>query len=148
MKDPERRCEQGAQTAARPAARDVDTRELVRRLSIESASSRRNDVGTSSIGRLFDGAPVGYQASAYAREGFRTAQAESRQQLANGRKRSIWHTRDQYGRVATVTSIRWLDQALLRGQAVGFEKLNGSRSVISASNARCGNSLSTRTRYA
>ena len=63
-------------------------------------------------------------------------------------KRSIWHTRDQYGRVATVTSIRWLDQALLRGQAVGFEKLNGSRSVITASNARCGNSLSTRTRYA
>jgi len=63
-------------------------------------------------------------------------------------KRSIWHTRDPYGRVATVTSIRWLDQALLRGQAVGFEKLNGSRSVTSASNARCGNSLSTRTRYA
>lgn len=63
-------------------------------------------------------------------------------------KRSIWHTRDQYGRVATVASIRWLDQALLRGQGVGVERLNGSRSVTSASNARCGNSLSTRTRYA
>jgi hypothetical protein len=64
------------------------------------------------------------------------------------RKRSILHTRGQYGRVATVASIRWLDQALLSGQAVGFEMLNGSRSVTSASNARCGNSLSTRTRYA
>jgi peptidoglycan/LPS O-acetylase OafA/YrhL len=64
------------------------------------------------------------------------------------RKRSILHTRGQYGRVVTVASIRWLDQALLSGQAVGFEMLNGSRSVTSASNARCGNSLSTRTRYA
>ncbi|QIE29066.1 hypothetical protein SBC2_71420 (plasmid) [Caballeronia sp. SBC2] len=57
-------------------------------------------------------------------------------------------TRDQRDRVATVASIRWLGQALLRGQVVGFEKLNGSRSLTSASNARCGNSLSTRTRYA
>lgn len=69
------------------------------------------------------------------------------EKIVNG-KRSIWHTRDQYGRVATVASIRWLDQALLRGQGVGVERLNGSRSVTSASNARCGNSLSTRTRYA
>ena len=37
--DPERRCEQGAQTAALPAGRDVDMRTLVRRLPIEPASS-------------------------------------------------------------------------------------------------------------
>ena len=36
--DPERRCEQGAQTSALPAGRDVDMRTLVRRLPIEPTS--------------------------------------------------------------------------------------------------------------
>ena len=39
----------------------------------------------SSVGRPFDGAPVGYQAAACAREGIRTAQAKGRSKLANGR---------------------------------------------------------------
>ena len=37
--DPERRCEQGAQTAALPAGHNADMRTLVRRLPIEPASS-------------------------------------------------------------------------------------------------------------
>src|SRR6185437_8597088 len=41
---PERRCEQGAQTAALLAGHNADMRTLVRRLSVESASSGRNDV--------------------------------------------------------------------------------------------------------
>ena len=64
---PERRCEQGAQTAALPAGHNADMRTLVRRLSVESASSGRNDVRAGSFGRSFDGAPVGYQVAACAR---------------------------------------------------------------------------------
>src|ERR1700730_16545252 len=74
--DPERHCEQGAKTAALPAGRNADMRTLVRRLPVESASSGRNDVRASSVGRPFDGAPVGYQAATCAREGIRTAQAK------------------------------------------------------------------------
>src|ERR1700731_3657238 len=56
--DPKRSCEQGAQTAALPAGRNADMRTLVRRLPVEFASSGRNDVRASSVGRPFDGAPV------------------------------------------------------------------------------------------
>jgi len=65
--EPERHCEQGAKTAALPAGYCADMRALVRRLSVESASSGRNDVRASSVGRSFDGAPVGYQVTACAR---------------------------------------------------------------------------------
>ena len=65
--DRERYCEQGAKTTASPAGYNADMRTLVRRLSVESASSGRNDVRAGSVGRSFDGAPVGYQVAACAR---------------------------------------------------------------------------------
>jgi len=67
MRLPGAYCEQGSQTAALPAGYNVNVRTLVRRLSVESASSGRNDVRAGSVGRSFDGAPVGYQVAACAR---------------------------------------------------------------------------------
>jgi len=78
------------------------------------------------------------------------------------RKRAIQHTERRSSRqcagwwAATIVladrpsclTLSRLDQLGLRAAAASFAKLKGSRSVTSASGARCGNSVSTCTRYA